>query len=354
MLILDIAGRARGRHQGRRSPAQDHRRGAPARRADDPHRHHRAGGAHHRPARRRHLRHGHAEPPLRRHRARALDRRQGHRREGGADVAPGPIPILRVGANLLATVHVELRDAVAEAFQEDVLDELEKRRAPRASSSTSAASTWSTPTSPASSPRPGGMAKLMGTETVLVGMRPEVAATLVRMGYAMEGVHTALNVDDGLETLAELTGRREEAERWRDVEVIRQARDADRERGRRRPGAPQGQQLAAGARLRRLRLRGDHDRGQRDHAQRLGARPAGAAPIVEEITDGARFGPARRVPRRGAGHRRRRRACSPAATAPRARMGLGLSGSRRLVDEFEIESAPGRGTTVRMVKWTRF
>jgi serine/threonine-protein kinase RsbT len=34
-------------------------------------------------------------------------------------------------------------------------------------------------------------------------------------------------------------------------------------------------------------------------------------------------------------------------------MGLGLSGTRRLVDEFHIESAPGVGTTVRVVKWAR-
>ncbi|MEQ1568046.1 MAG: anti-sigma regulatory factor [Myxococcota bacterium] len=35
-------------------------------------------------------------------------------------------------------------------------------------------------------------------------------------------------------------------------------------------------------------------------------------------------------------------------------LGLGLSGSRRLVDEFHIETAPGRGTVVEVVKWTRF
>lgn len=35
-------------------------------------------------------------------------------------------------------------------------------------------------------------------------------------------------------------------------------------------------------------------------------------------------------------------------------LGLGVSGSRRLVDEFEIASTKGQGTTVRMVKWTRF
>jgi rsbT antagonist protein RsbS len=41
----------------------------------------------------------------------------------------------------------------------------------------------------------------MGAATVLVGMRPEIAATLVRMGYAMEGVDTALNLEEGLERL---------------------------------------------------------------------------------------------------------------------------------------------------------
>lgn len=34
-------------------------------------------------------------------------------------------------------------------------------------------------------------------------------------------------------------------------------------------------------------------------------------------------------------------------------LGLGLSGARRLVDEFELESTPGEGTTVTVVKWTR-
>ena len=35
-------------------------------------------------------------------------------------------------------------------------------------------------------------------------------------------------------------------------------------------------------------------------------------------------------------------------------MGLGLSGSRRLVDDFEIESVPGAGTKVTVTKWRRF
>jgi rsbT antagonist protein RsbS len=42
------------------------------------------------------------------------------------------------------------------------------------------------------------MAKLMGAETVIVGIRPAVAATLVRMGYLMEGINTALSLEEGL------------------------------------------------------------------------------------------------------------------------------------------------------------
>ena len=49
----------------------------------------------------------------------------------------------------------------------------------------------------------GKMAKLMGAETVIVGMRPAVAATLVRMGYYMSGIRTALSLQEGLELQAE-------------------------------------------------------------------------------------------------------------------------------------------------------
>jgi rsbT antagonist protein RsbS len=118
-------------------------------------------------------------------------------------VAKGTIPILRVGQNLLATVHVDLHDVIAEAFQEDVLTELEKRRAKGLVIDISGLDVVDTHVARILT-ETGRMAKLMGTETVLVGMRPHVAATLIRMGYAMDGVNTALNLDDGIETLSRL------------------------------------------------------------------------------------------------------------------------------------------------------
>jgi rsbT antagonist protein RsbS len=118
-------------------------------------------------------------------------------------MARGSIPILRVGSNLLTTIHVDLRDDVAEAFQEDVLTELERRGAAGLVIDVSGLDLVDTYVARILA-ETGRMARLMGTETVLVGIRPDVAATLIRMGYSMDGVLTALNVDDGIETLAKL------------------------------------------------------------------------------------------------------------------------------------------------------
>ena len=106
-----------------------------------------------------------------------------------------------MGSTLLATIHIELHDAVAEAYQEDVLTAIERTGALGLVVDISGLDTVDTDVGRILADT-GRMAKLMGTETVLVGMRPEVAATIVRMGYAMEGVRTALDVDEGLSLLA--------------------------------------------------------------------------------------------------------------------------------------------------------
>jgi rsbT antagonist protein RsbS len=112
----------------------------------------------------------------------------------------GPIPILRVGRTLLATIQTELRDNVANAFQQDVLLALERGGMAGLVIDISGLETVDTYVARVLADT-GRMAKLMGAETVLVGMRPEIAATLVRMGYAMEGVQTALNLQEGLAAL---------------------------------------------------------------------------------------------------------------------------------------------------------
>jgi rsbT antagonist protein RsbS len=112
----------------------------------------------------------------------------------------GSIPILRVADNLLVTVQTELHDAVAEAFQEDLLATIERTGAAGLLIDVSGLDVVDSYVARVLADT-GRMAKLMGTETVIVGIRPEVAATLVRMGYTMTGVRTALNVDEGLALL---------------------------------------------------------------------------------------------------------------------------------------------------------
>jgi rsbT antagonist protein RsbS len=118
----------------------------------------------------------------------------------------GQIPILRIGSTLLVSIQIELRDAVAEAFQADVLSEIERRGTTGlvVDIGLDMVDTYVARILAET----GRMAKLMGTSTVLVGMRPEVAATLVRMGYDMAGVRTALDLDDGLALLGHVIPNR--------------------------------------------------------------------------------------------------------------------------------------------------
>jgi rsbT antagonist protein RsbS len=109
----------------------------------------------------------------------------------------GTIPILRVGQHLLVTVQIELHDRVAEEFQQDLLEAVEKSGARGVIIDITALDFVDSYVARILV-ETARMARLMGCESVLVGMRPEVAATLVRMGFRMEGVKTALNVDDGL------------------------------------------------------------------------------------------------------------------------------------------------------------
>src|SRR5712691_495908 len=116
-------------------------------------------------------------------------------------MAAGPIPILKIGATLLATIQIELHDTVVDGFQNDVLEEIEKTGAKGLIIDISALETVDSYVARMLA-NTAKMAKLMGTETVIVGMRPAVAATLVRMGYFMEGIHTDLSLEEGLQMQA--------------------------------------------------------------------------------------------------------------------------------------------------------
>lgn len=121
--------------------------------------------------------------------------------------AHGSIPVLRIGSTLLASIQVELRDTIADAFQEDILQTIAKTGATGLVIDITGLEMVDSYVARVLT-NTGRMATLMGTHAVVVGMRPVVAATLVRMGFRMEGVLTALNVDAGLALVSELIARR--------------------------------------------------------------------------------------------------------------------------------------------------
>jgi serine/threonine-protein kinase RsbT len=74
---------------------------------------------------------------------------------------------------------------------------------------------------------------------------------------------------------------------------------------------------------------------------------------LEEVSDGTRSGIRLTFADVGPGINDVQRVLQGGFSTARS-MGLGLSGSRRLVDAFDLESSPGKGTTITVVKWKRF
>lgn len=110
------------------------------------------------------------------------------------------IPILKLGRVLLVNVNVELDDEIATRMQNDVLTAIERSEAEGVVIDISGLEVVDSYVARILA-ETGQMTKLMGTRAVVVGMRPEVAATLTRMGYVMHGVQTALNLEEGLALL---------------------------------------------------------------------------------------------------------------------------------------------------------
>jgi rsbT antagonist protein RsbS len=116
-------------------------------------------------------------------------------------------PVLSVHGQLLVTLHGDIGDEQAAAFQETVLARIERGGPAGLLVDVSALDVIDTYVARVLVDT-ARMAGLMGTLTVLVGMRPEVAATLVNMGFRFDGVATALDADHGLAVLARAQGQR--------------------------------------------------------------------------------------------------------------------------------------------------
>lgn len=110
------------------------------------------------------------------------------------------IPILRMGKMLLVTIQVDLYDRLAETLEADLVQEIKKTGAQGVLIDISAVSIIDSFMGRIIG-NIATMSKIMDAETVVVGMQPAVAITLVELGLPLTGVLTALNVEKGMELL---------------------------------------------------------------------------------------------------------------------------------------------------------
>lgn len=110
------------------------------------------------------------------------------------------IPILRMGHFLLVTIQVDLYDRLALNLESDLVQMISKTEAKGVLIDISAVSIVDSFMGRIIN-NIASMGKIMDAITVVVGMQPAVAITLVELGLPLQGVFTALNVEKGMELL---------------------------------------------------------------------------------------------------------------------------------------------------------
>ena len=107
------------------------------------------------------------------------------------------IPILKIGDCLLVTIQVDMHDRLAMALQDDLTNKIVATRARGVMIDISALEIVDSFIGRMLN-NIAAMSRVLDAVTVVVGMRPAVAITLVELGLGLTGVHTALDVDRGL------------------------------------------------------------------------------------------------------------------------------------------------------------
>lgn len=114
------------------------------------------------------------------------------------------IPILQLGRTLLVTIQVDLMDQTALALQDDLASKIERVGATGVLIDISALEIVDSFIGRMLASI-SGIANVLGAASVVVGMQPAVAITLVELGLSLDGVRTALNVERGMELLRQST-----------------------------------------------------------------------------------------------------------------------------------------------------
>lgn len=124
------------------------------------------------------------------------------------------IPVLKMGEFLLVTIQVDMHDRLAMTLQEDLtqmISETEARGVLIDISSLEIVDSFIG----RMLANIAAMSRVLDAQTVVVGMQPAVAITLVELGLSLSGVRTALNVDAGMELLrSSVDGSKNSKERY--------------------------------------------------------------------------------------------------------------------------------------------
>jgi rsbT antagonist protein RsbS len=118
------------------------------------------------------------------------------------------IPILKMGRNLLVTIQVDMHDRLAMALQDDLMEQIRRHHAQGVLIDISALDLVDSFIGRMLG-NIAAMARILDADTVVTGMRPAVAITLVELGLSLTGVRTALNVERGMQLLETAREERE-------------------------------------------------------------------------------------------------------------------------------------------------
>jgi len=110
------------------------------------------------------------------------------------------IPILRIGDYLLVTIQVDMHDQLAVSLQENLGEKIETTGAKGVLLDISALDIVDSFIGRMIA-NISSMSRVLGANTVVVGMQPAVAITLVELGLTLPGVQTALNAERGMDLL---------------------------------------------------------------------------------------------------------------------------------------------------------
>ena len=110
------------------------------------------------------------------------------------------IPILKMGPVLLVSIQVDMHDQLALTLQDDLTDRIVKTHARSVLIDISSLEVVDSFIGRMLG-NIAAMSRVLDAETVVVGMRPAVAITLVELGLSLAGVRTALNVERGMDLL---------------------------------------------------------------------------------------------------------------------------------------------------------